>query len=79
MKGNERAIIAGAVVFVLVVAFYMLALSPKRAEVAELEEEVTSLESSISQQKQMVAFGEQARKEFAAVDPARNSRALPRP
>ena len=48
----------------LAVAFYMLALSPKRAEVSELDEEVTSLETSISQQEQLVAFGEQARKEF---------------
>ncbi len=64
MKGSERAIISGAVVFVLAVAFYMLVLSPKRAEVSELDEEVTSLEASISEQEQMVAFGEQARKEF---------------
>ena len=37
MKGSERAIISGAVVFVLAVAFYMLVLSPKRAEVSELD------------------------------------------
>jgi hypothetical protein len=64
MKGKERAVISGVVVFVLALAYYMLILSPKRAEVAELDEEVTSLESSISQQKQVVAFGEHARKEF---------------
>ena len=64
MKGSERAIISGAVVFVLAVAFYMLALSPKRAEVSELNEEVTSLETSISEQEQLVAFGQQARREF---------------
>lgn len=64
MKGSERAIISGAVVLVLAVAFYMLVLSPKRAEVSELDEEVTSLEASIAQQEQMVAFGKQARQEF---------------
>lgn len=64
MKGNERAIISGAVVFVLALAFYMLVLSPKRAELSELDQQVTSLESSISEQDQLIAFGRQARKEF---------------
>jgi hypothetical protein len=64
VKGSERAIISGAVVFVLAVAFYMLVLSPKRAEVSELDEEVTSLEASIAELEQMVAFGKQARQEF---------------
>jgi hypothetical protein len=64
MKGNERAIISGVVVFVLALAFYMLVLSPKRGELSELNDQVTSLESSISEQEQLVAFGRQARKEF---------------
>ena len=64
MKGNERAIISGAVVFVLALAFYMLVLSPKRAELSELDGQVTSLEASISEQEQLVSFGQQARKEF---------------
>ena len=45
MKGTERAVIAGVVVFVLAVAFYMMVLSPKRDEAAELDEEVTALEA----------------------------------
>jgi hypothetical protein len=64
MKGNERVIISGVVVFVLALAFYMLVLSPKRAEVSELDEQVTSLEASISEQDQLISFGQQARKEF---------------
>ena len=64
MKGNERAIISGVVVFVLALAFYMMVLSPRRGELSELNGQVTSLEASISEQEQLVAFGRQARKEF---------------
>jgi hypothetical protein len=64
VKGNERAIISGAAVLICAVAFYMLVLSPKRAEVSELNAEVTSLESSIAEQEQLVSFGKQARKQF---------------
>lgn len=64
MKGSERAIISGAAVLISAVAFYMLVLSPKRAEVTELNTEVTSLESSIAEQEQVVSFGKQARKQF---------------
>ena len=65
MKGSERAILSGAVVLVLAVAFYMLVLSPKRAEVSELNDQIASLETSISQQEQVISFGQQARSEFA--------------
>jgi hypothetical protein len=64
VKGNEKTVIAGAIVFVLAVAFYMLVLSPKRAEVSELDSELTSLDASIAEQQQLVSFGEQARKDF---------------
>lgn len=61
---GSRAIISGAAVFIVALGFYLLVLSPKRAEVSELNDQVASLESSISQQESIVAFGKQARKEF---------------
>lgn len=64
MKGSEKAIFGGVGLLVLALAFYMLILSPKRAEVKELDDELTSLESSISQQEQLIAFGQEARKQF---------------
>lgn len=64
MKGNEKSVIAGVIVGVLAIAFYMLVLSPKRSEVSQLDEETTSLEASIAEQDQLIAFGQQARKEF---------------
>lgn len=64
MKGNEKAIFAGVALFVLALGFYMFVLSPKRAEVKDLDQEITSLNSSIDEQKQLVSFGEQARREF---------------
>jgi Tfp pilus assembly protein PilO len=64
VKGNEKVIFSGVALFVLALGFYLLVLSPKRSEVSDLDEQVTSLQSSIDQQKQIAAFGEQARKEF---------------
>lgn len=64
MKGNQGMIVSGAILAVLALAFYMLILSPKRSEVSDLDSEITSLKSSIAEQDQVIAFGEQARKEF---------------
>ena len=65
MKSEKTNIVVPiVVVVVLAVAFYMLVLSPKRAEVSDLEAEATSLEADISEQEQVISFGQQARKDF---------------
>lgn len=64
MKRNEQLIITGVVVVVLVAAFWLLILSPKRNEASKLQDQVGQLNSSLSQAQQDVAAGEQARKGF---------------
>lgn len=64
MKLNQATIVSGVIVLVGAIAFYMLILSPKRAEVASLDEDASSLSSQVAQQDELIAFGEQARKEF---------------
>lgn len=64
MKAADRAIFLGVGVVLLAAAFYFLLIAPKRDRVAELDQEVTALESQISQQEQVAAFAEQAREDF---------------
>lgn len=56
-------VVLGAVV--LAIAFWMLALSPKREEVAKLDKQVEEVEVSLSQHETEIAAGEEARKDFA--------------
>jgi hypothetical protein len=64
MKTTERAIIFAVAGVVLAVAFYMMLIAPKRQEAADLNTRITELEDSISEQEQVAAFAEQARREF---------------
>jgi len=64
MTPTNRAIVAIVVVAALGVAFWMLALSPKRDELKKLDAQVTQLESSLAQHEAEVMAGEAARDEF---------------
>ncbi|MGZ5334178.1 MAG: hypothetical protein ACXWZ6_01890 [Solirubrobacterales bacterium] len=64
MKGSDRAVFFGVGVVLLAAAFYFLLLSPKRERAAELSQQVSGLEAGISEQEQVAAFGEQARRDF---------------
>lgn len=64
MKANQATIVSGVLLLALALAFYMLVLSPKRSEVADLDAEAASLQGQIDEQQQVIAFGRQARKEF---------------
>lgn len=64
MKAHGTTIVAVAVLVVAALAFYMLLLSPQRAEIAELDDEATALKASISEQEQLISFGEDARRAF---------------
>lgn len=66
MNANNRVIVAVAVLAALAIAFWMLALSPKRDEAKELDARVTQLKSSLAQHQAEVAEGEAARTEFSA-------------
>jgi Tfp pilus assembly protein PilO len=64
MKLSDRGIIFGVALAALAIAFYMLILAPKRDEAGKLASQIDNLHASISQQQQVAAFGEQARREF---------------
>jgi Tfp pilus assembly protein PilO len=64
VKASDRGIIVGIAVVVLAVLFYMTILGPKRNQATDLGSQIDSLKSSIAEQEQVAAFGEQARKNF---------------
>jgi Tfp pilus assembly protein PilO len=64
VKGSDKAIVIGVLMAVLLVGFYLKVLSPKREEASSLKTDITALQSQIDEEKQVVAFGEQARQEF---------------
>jgi Tfp pilus assembly protein PilO len=64
---SSNAVIVGALVIVGVgIAFWMLAVSPKRDEAAELDRKASSLETSLALHEGEVTLGEAARERFAA-------------
>jgi len=65
LSSSNVAVLAILGVVVLAIAFWMLALSPKREEAAKLSKQVEQVESSLSQHQAEIAAGEEARKHFA--------------
>lgn len=64
MKRNELTILVSAVTLGLVIAFWLIVISPKRHEAATLKTDVDQLHSSLEQAQQAAAAGDQARKSF---------------
>ncbi len=64
MKLSDKGIVFGVVVGVLAIGFYLMLLAPKREKASELNDQISQLHASISQQEQVASFAEQARKEF---------------
>ncbi len=61
---TDRAILGSFALFVLIGAFWMLVLSPKRKEATELADQKAQLQQSINDQEAVATFAEQARKAF---------------
>jgi Tfp pilus assembly protein PilO len=66
LKSSNALIVAMLALAALAVAFWMLALSPKREEASKLSEQVQQLEASLAQHRQEVASAVEAREEFPA-------------
>ena len=64
MKANSRVIIALVVVVVASVAFWKMAVSPKREEAGKLDQKVAKLEASVAEQRQAAALAAEAKKTF---------------
>ena len=64
MKMSDKAIVFGVLVGALAVGFYLMVLAPKREKAGELNDQISQLHASISQQEQVASFAEAARKDF---------------
>jgi Tfp pilus assembly protein PilO len=65
-KSGNVTILTMIVVAVLGLAFWILLLSPKREEAAELGQQVEQVEASLAQHRAEVSEGEAARNDFSA-------------
>lgn len=65
-RSSNVVIVTMLAVAALAIAFWMLALSPKREEAATLGEEIEQVESSLAQHRAEVAEAEEAKREFPA-------------
>jgi Tfp pilus assembly protein PilO len=65
MSSTNRVIVAAVIVAALAIAFWTLAIGPKRQEASELAQNVASLEEALAVDRQAVAEALVARKEFA--------------
>jgi hypothetical protein len=63
--GSDRMVMVGVAVVALLAALWFLAISPKRAQVAELDDEIATLEASVSDQQALIAAGGAAKKNYA--------------
>jgi Tfp pilus assembly protein PilO len=66
MSRSNQLILAMVATVVVVGAFWVMALSPKREEVSKLQGEVDEARVSLAQHQQEVVQGLEARKEFSA-------------
>jgi Tfp pilus assembly protein PilO len=64
MKTTDRVILGSVLLLVLVGAFWMLVLSPKRKEASEVAAKVDQLEQQISEAEQVADFANEARQQF---------------
>jgi Tfp pilus assembly protein PilO len=64
MSSNDRTLLLAVPLVAALVAFWFLALSPKRDDVKKLDAQIEQLHGSIDQQQASAQGGEQARKSF---------------
>jgi Tfp pilus assembly protein PilO len=64
MKRSDLTILLSVLTVGLLAAFWLLFLSPKRQEAADLSDQVTQLETSVEQQEQLAAYARQAEDAF---------------
>jgi hypothetical protein len=64
MKGSDRMILVALPLLALVIGFYVLVIGPKRTDSAELQDQIDTLQASISVAESEIAAGEAARDDF---------------
>lgn len=66
LKSSGGAVVAILAIAVAAIAFWTLAIGPKRDEVAKLDKQVKAVENSLAQHRLEIAEGEEARREFSS-------------
>ncbi len=66
MKTGDRKILLGVLLLGLLGALWFMVLSPKRAEIATLDEDIETLAASVAEQEQLVASALQAKENYDA-------------
>ncbi len=61
MKASDRSVVIGVALLGLLAAFWFLALSPKRAELADADAKVDDLQVQLADAEALAASGEQAK------------------
>jgi Tfp pilus assembly protein PilO len=64
LKSSDRTILIGVGVVVLIAAFYMMVLSPKRKEASDLKAQAADLQAQVSQAEAEAASSKQAQTDF---------------
>src|SRR6266540_5031051 len=64
MRRNDQILLAALAGIGLLVAFWIIVISPKRNDAASLKDDIDQLHSQLSEAQQAVAAGEEARKSF---------------
>ncbi len=64
MRGADRAIMIAVPLVALALAFIFLVISPKRNEISQLDEQVTSLQTTIDADEAQIAAAKEARARF---------------
>jgi Tfp pilus assembly protein PilO len=65
MKASDRAVVFGVLLAALIVGFWLLVLSPKRAEVSRLDDELTDARAALASAEQAATAAEQAKTRYA--------------
>jgi Tfp pilus assembly protein PilO len=64
VKSNDRTILFVVAGVAAVAAFYFLMISPKRAEVGELDTKISAARTAVAEQQQLATLAEQAKEEY---------------
>lgn len=64
MKGSDRNVLVILPAVAVLAAIWFLGISPKRAELSELDAQISAAQAQVAEQEQVADFAAQARKKF---------------
>jgi hypothetical protein len=66
LKSSDRSILAGVGVVVLIAAFWIMVLGPKRKEASDLDSQASDLQAQVAQAESDAGASQQARTQFSS-------------